>query len=217
MRRNAHEHRSGNYTANRYQPTDGELAAFYAARDRYGRTRAQYNRHLALVTGRPGISNPTTDELIQWAAHKWGIPEDLVRAQMAAESNWYMSALGDRRTGVDASLYPAHSRIDATTVYESLGISQIKWRVAHNGLNEMNPGTEPLRWRSTAFVLDYYGASIRYYFDGLCDWCGSAYQAGDSWNSIGAWYSGQWAVNVSAYIDRVKQRLADRAWENPGF
>lgn len=215
--RNPYEHRSENAAANSYWPSDAELTAFYTAKDRYGRTRAEYNRHLALVTGRPGLSNPTTDELIQWAAHKWGIPEDIVRAQMAAESWWTQGAMGDKRTGVDASLYPAHTRIDSTTVYESLSIAQIKWRVAHNGLNEMNPGTEPLRWRSTAFALDYYGATLRYFYDGLCDWCGSSYQAGDDWNSVGVWYSGQWATNVSAYIDRVKDRLATRVWEQPGF
>ena len=37
----------------------------------------------------------TTDEIIQWAACKWGIDEDIVRAQVIKESYWYMSAIGD--------------------------------------------------------------------------------------------------------------------------
>jgi hypothetical protein len=37
----------------------------------------------------------TTDELIQWAACKWGIDEDIARAQIAKESWWHQSANGD--------------------------------------------------------------------------------------------------------------------------
>jgi len=31
----------------------------------------------------------TTDEIIQWAACKWGIPDNLLRAQAVTESTWY--------------------------------------------------------------------------------------------------------------------------------
>jgi autotransporter family porin len=37
----------------------------------------------------------TTDEILQWAACKWGIDEDLVRAQAAFESWWRQDAKGD--------------------------------------------------------------------------------------------------------------------------
>ena len=37
----------------------------------------------------------TTDEIIQWAACKWGIDEDIARAQIIKESYWRMSAVGD--------------------------------------------------------------------------------------------------------------------------
>ena len=37
----------------------------------------------------------TTDEIIQWAACKWGIDEDIVRAQTAMESWWHQSTVGD--------------------------------------------------------------------------------------------------------------------------
>ena len=37
----------------------------------------------------------TTDEILQWAACKWGIDEDLVRAQIALESWWTMTNVGD--------------------------------------------------------------------------------------------------------------------------
>ena len=48
---------------------------------------------------------------------------------------------------------------------------------------KVGAGTEPLRWRSTAFNLDVYGATLRYYYDGRCSWCGPGYAPGQSWNS----------------------------------
>src|SRR5690242_1242470 len=37
----------------------------------------------------------TTDEILQWAACKWGIDEDIVRAQAAKESWWEQTVKGD--------------------------------------------------------------------------------------------------------------------------
>ena len=42
-----------------------------------------------------GDFSGTTDEIIQWAACKWGIDEDIARAQVIKESYWYQSANGD--------------------------------------------------------------------------------------------------------------------------
>jgi hypothetical protein len=37
----------------------------------------------------------TTDEVIQWAARKWGLKPDLLRAVATVESWWRMSTVGD--------------------------------------------------------------------------------------------------------------------------
>jgi hypothetical protein len=151
--------------------------------------------------------------LIQWASHKWRIPTDWIRAQMEKESSWDQSDLGDRET-VSSSwygLYPPQARIAGTSdVYQSMGLSQVKWRPDRS----QGAGTEPLRWKSTAFSLDYYGATIRFYYDGLCDWCGSGYTAGQAWNSVGAWYQPTpWANrDAQKYVRDVQEGLADRAW-----
>ena len=42
-----------------------------------------------------GDFSGTTDEIIQWAACKWGIDENIARAQVIKESYWYQSANGD--------------------------------------------------------------------------------------------------------------------------
>ncbi len=203
--RQAAETRPRNSGANHYMPTDSELASF----------RGKYNSNNPLLRSVTGRYTGTTDEIIQWVAHKWGIPEDVVRAQFVQESWWSQTGLGDRRDGVDASLYPPQARIDSDSVYQSMGISQLKWRPD----GSMNPGIEPLRWKSTAFAADYYAAAVRYYYDGLCNFCGSGYSGGQGWQSIGAYYSPRpwWNEGAQWYVSRVQQRLSDRTWEQPDF
>ncbi len=205
------ENRPANAAANAYRPSAAELQFFrYGEKDGYGRTAVDYNRLAAYVTGN---FSGTTDEILQWAAHKWGIPEDVVRAVAVNESWWRMSQLGDRRTVNNPSLYPEFSRIAGTSdVYESLGITQIKWQP-----NRLHPGTEPLRWKSTAFNVDYWGSQIRYYYDGLCDWCGSGYSAGQTWASIGAWFNPSPWNTSTTYVDHVKGHIANRTWARADF
>jgi hypothetical protein len=204
------ENRPANFDENQYRPTAAELAAFRTGRvDRYGRTMLDFNPLTAHVTG--GFSG-TTDEILQWAAHKWGIPEDVVRAAAVTESNWNMSQLGDRRTVGDPSIYPSFSRVAGTSeVYESLGILQVKWNP------DTHWGTEPLRWRSTAFNVDYWAATVRYYYDGRCDWCSPGYSAGQDWASVGAWFNPSPWNSSTGYLDALRGQLANRRWAQGGF
>jgi hypothetical protein len=137
---------------------------------------------------------------------------------MVIESSWRQSTLGDRATVPPSwyGQYPPQARIAGTSdVYQSMGISQIKWQPD----NSLHTGTEPLRWKSVAFNLDFYGATVRYYYDGLCDWCAPGYSAGQDLNSIGAWFNPHPWLNAAqlSYIARVTATLADRTWEDPGF
>ena len=167
-------------------PSRAELAAFRRAQVEL----ATYEDH---VTGR---FVGTTDEIIQWAAWKWGIDEDLVRAIAVRESGWDMDMVGDAG--------------------ESFGIMQIKPR--------FHLGTDPLARRSTAFNLDYFGAHIRYYYDGRATWLRRwsprrrPYRAGSIWGSAGAWYAGRWySAGARRYIASVRAELAARAWTRPAF
>ncbi|MGI8729577.1 MAG: hypothetical protein ACR2LK_06230 [Solirubrobacteraceae bacterium] len=208
----ASETRPANATANSYRPTAAELDRFRnGQRDVYNRTQLTYNPLAAYVTG--GYSG-TTDQILQWVAHKWGIPENIVRSVAANESWWKMSQRGDLKTVTDPWSYPAFSRVGSTNdVYQSLGIMQIKW--TPQGRHQ---GTEPLRWKSTAFNADYWGSVIRYYYDGLCDWCGTGYSAGQGWNSVGAWYNpSPWSTGSSTYQKNVKSRMRQRVWAQAGF
>jgi hypothetical protein len=205
------ENRRENLKPNARAPTAAELHAFRIARDANGRTPAAYNPSFASVTGaaaRYGLRS--TDDVIEWAAYKWGIPENLVRAQMYVESSWSMRQKGDRRhwrTPV-SDRYPAPAVIDAHTVWESLGIAQLRWR--HTV--PWNPGIKRLRWKSTGFALDYSQALVRYYYDGRCHWCGDGYVRGDADGAYRTYFSGSWRQGQS-YADAVRRNAASRPWE----
>jgi hypothetical protein len=211
------ESQPANTAANRYVPTNAELAAFHAAQ-RKARADGDFNPLTAYVTGRPGLADPSTDDLIQWVSHKWAIPTNWIRAQMVVESGWSQAMRGDLTTvgAGQYAVYPGFSRVANTEdVYQSLGIAQVKWIPQ----GSVGIGTEPLRWESTAFNLDYYAATVRYFYAGDCGWCSTGYHSGQTWKSIGAWDSPQpWGNKGSrGYIAAVRAALAKRAWTQPGF
>lgn len=207
---------------NDYLPTASQLAAFRASTTSFGQTVTQLNPYLSYVDGRDGLRDPSTDDLIQWAAHKWGIPEDWLRAQFVEESYWNTYMLGDVATVPQASYleYPpqqrAHGRL---AVYESSGIAQVKW--VPDGSSD--PGTEPLSWESTAFSLDFQGAMVRFYFDNPSGsrgaWGDATYTPCQKWQSIGAWNSPYpWAnAEQQSYVASVQHLLDSAAWKTNVF
>ena len=140
-----------------------------------------------------GAYRGTTDEIIQWAAYKWGFSPDVFRAVAVVESWWKMSTVGDGGL--------------------SFGIMQIK-----RGHHCCYPATR----RSTAFNLDYYGAWLRAVYDGRRRWLnhverGQRYRRGDLWGSVGTWYSGRWHLGSGEYIGLVKDAIRQRVWRRAGF
>jgi hypothetical protein len=182
VHRSAFEPRPSNRAENRRVPTRAELRSFRR------RSTMTYKRR---VTGR---FRGTTDEIIQWAAHKHGIDVDTMRAVAVVESWWRMSTIGDNG--------------------DSFGLFQIR-RPFHC--------CPRLARRSTAFNADYYGAIIRAYYDGRETWLntverGRDYAAGDLEGSLGAWFSGRWHTPAAeGYIERVRTELANRTWRRGDF
>jgi hypothetical protein len=141
----------------------------------------------------------TTDEIIQWASCKWGIDEDLMRAQTATESWWHQNAVGDNG--------------------ESFGLMQVRepyWGWAfNNGVGDART--------SSAFNMDAALAARRNCYEGLDSWLnttdrGKEYAAGDMMGCVGTWFSGRWYTDASVQYTRVVQdNLAKRVWEDPGF
>jgi hypothetical protein len=191
VRRSSWEPRPGNTTENHTVPTASQLQNFYSYTGQWGNC----DNLRAKVTGN---FTGTTDEIMQWAAWKWGLPENVVRAVAVNESWWKMSMVGDNGM--------------------SFGLFQIK------NVAKWHGGTYPLSKNDSAFNADYWAGMVRQYYEGCSTWMkdytfnGSHYAAGDLWGSIGAWYSGNWHSNAAeTYIAHVKKRLADKTWKQPGF
>jgi hypothetical protein len=207
---------------NDYVPTTAQLAAFLHSKTSLGQTVTQLNPYLRFVDGRDGMRRPSTDDLIQWAAHKWGIPENWLRAQYVEESYWNSFMLGDDTpvTGAYYPSYPSQARAAGRlNVYQSMGIAQVRW----NPDGSVDPGNEPLRWESTAFNIDFQAAMVRFYYDNprgsRTAWGDSSYKPCEQWASIGGWNSPYPWNNAEQqhYIDEVRQWLHDRQWKTRSF
>jgi len=208
--------------ANDYVPTNAQVARFRRAKDSLGEPITRLNPYEKYVDGRDGLHDPTTDELIQWGAHKWGIPENWLRAEYVLESYWNMWMRGDE-TSVSQALYgkyPVQARVPNTLqVYQSLGITQVRW----DPQGDYGAGTEPLRWESTAFNIDEQAAMVRFFYDNpegaRSTWGDKSYVACQKWNSIGAWFAPYpWGNPGQAqYIKSVKVNLATTVWKSSTF
>jgi autotransporter family porin len=143
----------------------------------------------------------TTDQIIQWVACKWGIDEDIVRAQIIKESYWYHSGIGDNG--------------------ESFGLGQVR-TTAHPSAFQYSINART----SSAYNLDYTYASWRACFEGVYTWLNTVerngtYAAGDAWGCVGMWFSGRWYVNTDAYLnqtgDSVRWHYNNKTWLTSSF
>ncbi|MDX6343577.1 MAG: hypothetical protein QOH87_3715 [Trebonia sp.] len=203
-----------------YVPTAAEESAWQAAIP-----NQEHGPEVNSVTGLDGLSNPSTDDLIQWASYKWGIPTDWIRAEAMQESHWSNTDVGDIATvsNADYGQYPALAQVSGSNctsncqAARSLGLMQVSWTPQDQSSYGFGFGTEPLRWKSIAFNLDFYAGVVRWYYDGHCSWCGSGYSAGQQWPSIGAWFEPTPWGNSGAlsYESNVQQHLTNRDWPKP--
>jgi hypothetical protein len=154
----------------------------------------------------------TTREILQWAACKWGINQNVVFAQAAVESWWQQAQLGDWTR--DAKRCPPGHGIGADgkpgECPQSYGILQNKYHLeqaAWPGIGE-----------STAMNADAAYAIWRSCYDGYETWLndvpkGRTYHAGDLWGCVGRWFAGSWYTPVAnRYIDMVKKDLSEQVW-----
>jgi autotransporter family porin len=159
----------------------------------------------------------TTEQALRWAACKWGVDEDIVKAQAATESWWRMSTLGD--LGTDATRCPpGHGLgVDGTAgkCPESFGLLQVRY--------PYNLPAFPDAMRSSAFNVDWAYASFRSCYEGEMTWLnseekGSDYAAGDVDGCLGVWFSGRWHTAAAAdYISRVHGHRSQRIWQTADF
>ena len=144
-----------------------------------------------------GNFNGTTDEILQWVACKWGLDEDIVRAQIARESYWDQRSVGDNG--------------------ESFGLGQV--RVPYHQSAFVNDNAKV----SSAYNVDYTYAVWRECFEGRLTWLntverGREYTAGDAWGCLGVWFSGRWYTQAAIdYMSLVRSDFNSRVWETQSF
>ena len=198
-----------------------------------------------LVPRITGHYTGTTDEIIQWAACKWGVSDNLLRALAEQESTWYQGLVypdgrcvtelgcGDLVAAPSAATrkycdaLSRHGR-DYQIDYgrgicpETFGIMGVKsWQApAWGRMPENQNGTFPFNRDSTAFNVDYRAAELRGCLEGWERWLDQTgtrdYGPDRLWGCVGAWYSGDWRTpDANRYIAQVKTILKDRRWLRP--
>src|SRR5947208_10956222 len=125
VRRSPWEPRPVNSAANHRVPTTRQIAGL-----------APWNENMSLNPKADALRKQitgnftgTTYEILQWVACKWGIDEDIVRAQAVAESTWYQNNVGDYTS--DRSLCPPGTW-NGSGCYQSYGILKIKYIYANS-------------------------------------------------------------------------------------
>jgi hypothetical protein len=246
VHRSPWEPRPLNYTPNNTMPPLAAVQQALAARPR--EVTDGYDRHWNawLLPRVSGQHTGTTDENIQWAACKWGLSDNLLRAIAFRESTWVQYAVYPSGRCVEtfgcSDMVPTPS--SATRVYceaisqygydyrqdyppgicpETFSIAGVKaWEAPEwDGMADNQNGTFPFSRDSTAYALDYLGSYLRGCLEGWLDWLGdngSGYRAGDIWGCVGSWYSGDWkSAGARDYNGEVRTALDQRVWLTADF
>jgi hypothetical protein len=246
VHRSAWEPRPDNDVPNHHVPDVGAVRAAFAARPRD--TAGGYDPRwdswlLRRVTGN---HTGTTDENIQWAACKWGVSDDLLRAVAFRESGWFQGEVyanglcvqrhgcGDMVTMPDADtrvycggLTTAGHNYEADYgpglcpgTFSLVGIKS--WQAPAWGRMQGNQnGTFPFNRDSTAFALDYLGAFLRGCQEGWVRWLDNVpghYGPGMIWGCVGVWYAGDWqSASARRYRTLVHEAMVERPWLDPDW
>jgi len=210
-------------------PSDAECAARVRKAPEIRPANAKYNQtegHPTPANTDPsyplfarvtGAFTGTTDEIIQWVACKWGIDEDVVRAQAAKETYWLQGHLGDFGTDPTVCVpgHPIGADGQAGKCPQSIGILQTRLPYFKTTITD--------DMRSTAYDLDISYAVWRTCFEGNEQWLntverGQPYQAGDLWGCVGRWFAGRWYTSdAKQYIAAVQGYVKDKIWEKGDF
>jgi hypothetical protein len=241
IRYSSWEPRPGNILPNEVMPNPAAVHAALAARPR-ATGGADHRWDSWLLPRVDGQFTGTTDEIFQWAACKWGLPADMIRAVAYRESQWYQyetyssgRCLPDYGCADLFSSATADSKIycDRLAAYgydyqKDFGsgicpktfsiVSVMSWQDPSWGQKwpEYQNGTFPFNRESTAFSVDYYGGYLRGCYEGW-SYLGTK-TTGDIDGCIGSWFSGAWHDRAgNAYDRRVRDAMRKRPWLTSTF
>lgn len=244
VHRSTWEPRPDNDVPNHHMPDPDAVRTAFATRPRNVAGGYDPRWDSWLLPRVTGQHTGTTDENIQWAACKWGVADDLLRAIAFRESGWFQHEVypngrcvpqhgcGDLVSEADpgaqeycAGLARAGRDYEADHgpgvcpgTFSLVGVKS--WQAPDWGRMPGNQnGTFPFNRDSTAFALDYLGAFLRGCQEGWVLWLhnvSGSYRAGRIWGCVGAWYAGAWqSAEASRYRGLVRQAVAGRPWLDP--
>ncbi len=245
VHRSAWEPRPSNDRANHTRPDPAAVHASMTSRPRGNGISYADRFNTWLLPRVDGQHTGTTDENIQWAACKWGISDNVLRAMAAAESTWYQGLQDDEgrcveKRGCGDSVEQASA---ATRTFcehisgfgydyqQDYGVGRcpktfsiigvMAWQDPEWGRMSHNQnGTFPFSRDSTAFALDYAAAHLRGCMEGWIVWLSSrdGFRRGDVWGCVGTWYAGDWKVPAAReYAARVRSLMDERFWLRSDF
>ncbi|HEU5383096.1 MAG TPA: hypothetical protein VFV38_47455 [Ktedonobacteraceae bacterium] len=211
VRHSSWEPRTDNQAANHSVPTDEQIALLTPWDEKLG-LDPKANSLLQQINGNFA---GTTNEILQWAACKWGIDENIVRAEAVIESNWHQNFQGDYTN--DPNFCPPNTW-DGKGCYQSYGLFQLKYYYFQSAW--------PMSRSDSAFNVEYSLGVIRTCFEGWTTYLNDRtplpgyphYHAGDIWGCLGRWYSGGWYDQGALYyIQQVKSALENQSWLEASF
>lgn len=202
-----------NISYNHTTPTAAELSTFHALPLWQGEA---LTADFARVDG---DFTATTDQIIRWAACKWGLDENALRAEAWYETNWIESSRGDKRTDATQCQTPNWNGWDGTECWQSYGMFQAK---------VFDYNIWPEGRDSTAFNSDFRAAYLRACMNGDMPYLSRAgtpvpgyptYPSVDPnymfWGCMGEWASGAWFdVGATEYITFVRRTKLAAPWPN---
>jgi hypothetical protein len=244
LHRSLWEPRPDNAVPNHQVPAPGAVRAAFTKRPRDTAGGYDPRWDTWLLPRVNGNHTGTTDENIQWAACKWGIADNLLRAIAFRESGWFQNEVypsgrcvpqhgcGDVAPasdaasraycrGIAAAGHDYQVDLGAGICPRTFSIVGVKaWQSPDWGRMPGNQnGTFPFSRDSTAFALDYLGGFLRGCQEGWVTWLDNLtrhYRPGHIWGCVGAWYSGDWrSAGALRYIRLVRWAMQHRPWLAP--
>jgi hypothetical protein len=240
VHRSSWEPRPDNFLPNHRVPDRREVRRAFAERPRSRQGAYDPRWDTWLLPRVTGQFTGTTDEVLQWAACKWGIADDVLRSVAVRESGWYQHQVYPDGTCVLNSgcgdLFDDESRATreyCRTVARFVGergaaredvlcartfsiVGVMSWHDPSWGrLPGDQNGTFPFNVESTAFAVDYLGSFLRGCLEGWVRWLGNTgpYEPGDLTGCLGAWYAGAWdSADAREYAARVMAERRDKPW-----
>lgn len=245
VHRSTWEPRPDNDKRNHTVPDPGAVRSAFRARPRAVDKTYNSKWDTWLLPRVDGQFTGTTDEIFQWAACKWGLSDDMLRAIAVRESTWYQYltypsgrcvtnwGCGDivsTPTAATATYCNAIARygygyqkdFGSAICPKTFSIAGVMawqdpfWGSMHDNQN----GTFPFSRNSTAFAVDYLAAYLRGCYEGWEYWLPNTgtqtYSSGDIGGCVGSWYSGDWHTSrADGYISRVQNELTNFTWLQP--